>query len=156
DDVMHCLERDVFPDLGQFPIKDLTPPLVLATLRKIEARPALETARRARQRISAVCVYAISCGLATNDPAHIVQGAMAPLKKGRQPAITDLEEAREMLRRAEAEPAHPVTKLALRLLALTALRPGCLIATPWTEFDQLNEEEPLWQVPAKRLKLRLD
>lgn len=155
DDVLHSLERDIFPDLGQIPIKKLTAPLVLAALRKIEARPALETARRARQRISAVCVYAIASGRAEADPAAIVQGAMAPMRKGRQPAITSLEEARAMLNRAEAVPAHPVTKLALRLLALTAVRPGCLITTPWREFDHLDEREPVWQIPAARLKLRL-
>jgi hypothetical protein len=80
---------------------------------------------------------------------------MRPVKKGRQPAITDLEQAREVLRRADATPASPVTKLALRLLALTALRPGTLITTPWVELGDLDTETPIWQVPAARMKLRL-
>jgi integrase len=80
---------------------------------------------------------------------------MRPVKKGRQPAITDLEQAREVLRRADATPASPVTKLALRLLALTALRPGTLITTPWAELGDLDPETPIWQVPAARMKLRL-
>src|ERR1700751_5898135 len=42
-DVLHSLERDVFPDLGAIPIKDITAANVLAVLRKIEKRPALET-----------------------------------------------------------------------------------------------------------------
>jgi hypothetical protein len=44
---------------------------------------------------------------------------MAPLIK--REAVTDLQEAREVLRYAEAVPAHPITRLALRLLALTAV-----------------------------------
>jgi hypothetical protein len=88
------LERDVFPDLGAAPIKSITAANVLSVLRKIENRPAIETARRIRQRVSAVFVYAIASGRAENDPAATVQKAMKPVKKGRQPAITDLEQAR--------------------------------------------------------------
>jgi integrase len=128
---------------------------VLALLRVIEKRDAKETARRVRQRMSAVFLYAISSGRAENDPAAVVKGAMAPMKKGKQPAIIDLEKAREMLAKAEAEPAHPVTKLALRILALTAVRPGTLATTPWTEWADLDTAEPLWQIPAERMKLRL-
>lgn len=74
--------------------------------------------------------------------------------KGRQPAITDLDEARTMLAKAEAEPAHAVTKLALRFLALTAVRPGVLIKTPWVEFDNVSDD--VWCIPAARMKLKLD
>jgi integrase len=79
---------------------------------------------------------------------------MAPLVKGRQPAITDLDEARTMLDKAEAEPAHAVTKLALRFLALAAVRPGTLTGTPWTEFENIAED--VWCIPAARMKLKLD
>jgi integrase len=155
-DVLISLERDVFPQLGALPITELGPPAVLAVLRSIEARPAIETARRVRQRMSAVFVYGIASGVCQTDPAAIVQGAMAPLTKGRQPAIVDLDEAREVLRRAEAEPAHPVTKLALRLLALTAVRPGEIRGAAWREFEQLDGSQPLWRVPAARMKMKLE
>lgn len=151
-DVLHSLERDVFPDLGGLPIKSITAPMVLKVLRAIEERSAKETARRIRQRMSAVFVYAIASGRGENDPAAIVQGAMAPLKKGRQPAITDLEQAREIIRRVDREGAHPTTKLAIRLLALTALRPGTLAKTPWAELEDVGD---LWAVPAARMKLAL-
>jgi integrase len=151
-DVLHSLERDVFPELGALPIKSITAPMVLKVLRAIEKRPAVETARRIRQRMSAVFVYAIASGRGENDPAAIVQGAMAPLKKGRQPAITDLEQAREIIRKVDREGAHPATKLAIRLLALTALRPGTLATTPW---EELEDVEDLWIVPAARMKLAL-
>lgn len=154
NDVLSSLNDEVFPHLGSSPIRDITVPEVMGVLRKIEARKAIETARRIRQRMSAVFVYAIATGRAEADPAAVVKGAMAPLKKGRQPAITDLDKAREMLRKAEAETAHPVTKLALRILALTAVRPGTLIGTPWSEWKDLTEPY-IWQVPAERMKLKL-
>jgi len=152
DDVITSLEREIFPVLGNIPIVEIGAPEVLAVLRGIETR-AKESARRIRQRMSAVFVYAISSGRGEADPAAIVQKAMAPLTRGRQPAITDLNAAREMLAKAEAEKAHPVTKLALRILALTAARPGTLITTPWSEWADLGEG--IWRIPAARMKLRL-
>ncbi len=108
----------------------------------------METARRVSQRMSAVFVYAIASGRGEADPAAVVRGAMAPLAKGRQPAVTELAEAREVLRRAETVPAHPVTRLALRLLALTAVRPGEIRGALWSEFEGMDGPEPLW--PCRR------
>ena len=154
-DVLRSLERDVFPDLGETALTAIDAPTLLATLRKIEARGSKETARRIRQRISAVFAYAIASGAATHDPAAQVTKAMAPLpKKGKQPAITDLTEVREVLRRGEGVPAHPVTKLALRLLALTVVRPGELRGARPEEFSDLDGAEPLWTIPPERMKMK--
>ncbi|MET4041846.1 integrase [Bradyrhizobium sp. RT6a] len=150
-DVLRSLERDVFPDLGALPIREIQAPAILNTLRKIESRPAIETARRVRQRMSEVFVYAIASGRADTDPASMVQSALAPLIKGQRAAVTDLGGVRAVLMKFESEPAHAVTKLAHRLLALTAVRPGTLITTPWTEFDGLDSG--VWTIPAARMKL---
>ena len=153
-DVLRSLERDVFPDLGQLPLRDVTVPMVLANLRKVEGKGAIETAHRIRQRMSAVFGYAIAAGLAEFDPAAQVARALSPVKKGKQPAITDLKGVQEVLRKGEAVPAHPVTKLALRLLALTAIRPGELRAARWEEFHDLSGAAPTWVIPAERMKMK--
>ncbi|WCT75007.1 integrase arm-type DNA-binding domain-containing protein [Sphingomonas naphthae] len=162
EDVIHSLKRDVFPAIGALPIRDIKTPKVLELLRAIEARPAIETAKRVRQRISAVFVYAIGEGIADDDPAAVVKSALKPLHRGKQPAITDLVKARKVLADAEAEDAHPVTKLALRLLALTAVRPGELRGARWDEIEGIDWSdpaaqpvEPLWRIPAARMKGRL-
>jgi integrase len=154
-DVMRSLERDVFPAIGRHPIRQITAPEVLKVLRDIEGRQAKDIARRVRQRISAVFVYAIASGRGETDPAAVVAGAMAPIKRGRQPAITDLDKAREILAKVEATPSHPVTRLAMRFIALTAVRPGTLATTPWSDFASLDAEAPVWQIPAERMKLLL-
>ncbi len=153
-DVLDSLASGVFPALGRVPVGEITPPMVLAVLRAIEARPAVETARRVRQRMSAVFVWAIATGRATADPAAVVRDALAPVQKGRQPAVTDLDQAREMLAKAEAEVAHPATKLALRFLALTAVRPGEVRGMRWDELAGLDGPEPTWHVPAERMKMK--
>lgn len=155
-DVLHSLERCVFPQLGELQIRAITAPTVLEVLRPMEERGAGELARRVRQRMSAVFVYAIASGRAEADPAAIVAGAMAPVRKGRQPAVTSLDKAREILIRLEDMPSHPVTRLAVRLLALTALRPGTLVSTPWQELSDLSPQTPTWIIPAARMKLRLE
>lgn len=156
DDVIRSLERDVFPTLGTVPIRDITPPMVLAALREIEARPAIETAHRIRQRMSAVFVHAIASGICENDPAAIVAAALKPVaEKARQPAVTDLDGVREILAKAEAIPAHPGTRLALRLLALTAVRGGEIRGAKPAEFEGLDGPEPVWRIPAERMKGRI-
>lgn len=156
-EVNWSLEKDVFPSIGAMPIRDIDAPLVLAVLRLVEKRGAKDLARRLRQRMSAIFVYAIATGRGADDPAAIVMQAMAPIKRGKQPAITDLDKIRELLRRTESSEVcgHPVTRLAIRFIALTAVRPGALTATPWSELDELDEEAPIWQIPAERMKLKL-
>src|SRR3546814_12223606 len=83
DDVIRSLERDVFPAIGKFPIAELTPPMILKVLRAIETRGSIETAKRIRQRISAVFVYAIAEGFATSNPAEKLGAVLTPLRKGR-------------------------------------------------------------------------
>jgi integrase len=155
-DVIRSLERDVFPTIGDLPIAQLTPPLVLAVLREIEARGAIETAKRVRQRISAVFVYAIAQGIAKDDPAEKLGAVLKPLRKGRQPAITELAPLRKMIMTAEQDYARPITRLALRFLALTAVRPSELRGASWDEFEDLNGKEPLWRIPSARMKGDLD
>lgn len=155
-DIIRSLERDVFPTIGALPIAQLTPPLVLAVLREIEVRGAVETAKRVRQRISAVFVYGIAQGITKDDPAEKLGRVLKPLRKGRQPAITDLIPLRRMIIAAEEDYARPITRLALRLLALTAVRPSELRGARWDEFEELNGKLPLWRIPAWRMKGDLD
>jgi integrase len=152
NDIIRSLERDVFPTIGDLPIAQLTAPLILGALREIEARGAIETAKRIRQRISAVYVYAIAKGVAQSDPAEKLGAVLKPLRKGRQPAITELEPLRKMIIAAEEDFARPITRLALRFLALTAVRPSELRGAEWAEFEDLNGRSPLWRIPAARMK----
>jgi integrase len=153
DDVLTSLERLVFPALGAVHVNDITPPMMLSCLREIEAAGTFEICHRVRQRASAVFVYAIACGIGQNDPAAIVRGALAPLSKRRpMPALIDLADLRTLLRRTESAPGYPATKCALRLLAISACRPGEVRGAQWAEFEDLDGDTPLWRIPASRMK----
>lgn len=134
------------------------------TLREVEDRGSIETARRLRQRISAVYDMFISEGVVEVNPAAAVVKALKPLpKKGRQPAITDPDEARQVLVAAEASGASPITKLASRFLALTQSRPGMVRGVVWDEIEGVDWSDerygpdlPIWRVPAARMKPVMD
>ncbi|MFC0687585.1 tyrosine-type recombinase/integrase [Novosphingobium clariflavum] len=152
-DVLESLENDVFPALGKTPIADIEAPAVLALLEKIVDRGAVETAHRVRQRISGIFVYGIAKNLATKDPAASLAVALPKKKKAkRQPAITDLHALRQMLVDCDAERCRAQTKLAMRFLALTAVRSNEINGARWYEFEDLDGAEPLWRIPAHRMK----
>jgi integrase len=166
---LRAFERDVFPYIGALPVRDIDGPMVLTMLRRIEARGAIDTAKRIRQHVSGVFVFGMSEGVAATDPAATVGKALLPIpRKGRQPALTDIAKARKVLVDVEAATAGPLTKLASRLLALTAVRPGIVRAATWTEFEDLEPRfgvragepvqinRPLWRIPAARMKLELE
>ena len=163
-DVITSLERDIFPPLGPLALVKIDAPTILKALRIVEDRGAIETAKRLRQRISAVYAYAIGEGIVNGDPSAVVGKALTPLrKKGKQPSITDPDEARGVLIAAEASGASPVTKLASRLLALTQSRPGMIRGAMWPEFEGIDWDDqhygpflPIWRVPAERMKLATD
>ncbi|MBF7010566.1 integrase arm-type DNA-binding domain-containing protein [Novosphingobium resinovorum] len=152
-DVLESLENDVFPSLGQLPIADIEAPAVLAVLEKIVDRNAVETAHRVRQRISGIFVYGIAKNLAERDPAASLAVALPKKKKSkRQPAITELPALRQMLVDCEGERCRAQTKLAMRFLALTAVRSNEINGARWAEFEDLHGAEPLWRIPAHRMK----
>lgn len=152
-DVLDNLKNEVFPSIGHMPIMDITAPAVLKLLQGIAGRGAVETAHRTRQRISAIFVYALATGRGVSDPAASLSIALPKKPKAKpQPAITKLDDLRQLLICCEAERCRAPTKLALRLIALTAVRPNELHAARWSEFEGLDGPEPLWRIPAHRMK----
>jgi len=152
-DVITSLEQNVFPEIGDLPITAIKAPKLLEVLGRVEERGAVETAHRIRARCSSVFVYAIASGLADADPAASLGKALAPIPRSKpQPALIELKAVQQMLIDAEAERCRALTKLALRFLALTAVRPGELRFAAWEEFEDLDGAEPLWRIPAARMK----
>jgi integrase len=153
-DVLRTLERDVFPAIGEMPIGAITVPVILNALRVIEDRGSLETARRVRQRISAVFGFAMAEDLVDQDPAAIVGKALTPPAPARHhPALLEVVDARALLAAAELVDVAPVVRLASRFLALTAVRLAAVRGARWDEIEDLDGPAPLWRVPAARMKL---
>jgi hypothetical protein len=97
--VKQVLERDVFPWLGKTPARDITAPDVLALLRRIKERGALETAHRTRQFIGQVLRYAVATGRADRDPTNDLRGALPTPPRKHHATITDPKQVGALLRR---------------------------------------------------------
>jgi len=151
DKIIRRLERDIFPWLGGRPIAEIKAPELLATLRRIESRGAIETAHRAQQNCSQVFRYAVATGRAERDLTSDLRGALTPVKERHHASITDPRRVGELMRAIEGYRGSFITKCALGLAPLVFVRPGELRKAEWTEFDLDNAE---WRIPAARMKAR--
>lgn len=154
EDVIGSLVKQVFPKIGAHDINEIKPAHVRELLQSVQASGAIETAHSIRQRISAVFRFAMASGLSEMDPAASIGSTPRPVIHGKQPALLKLDEARAFLRVFEAGPGHITTKLASRLLALTAARPGTVQMAERREFEDLDGAQPIWRIPAEKMKLQ--
>jgi len=152
--VLRRLEADVFPVIGNKPVTDITTPLLLMTVKKIEARGALDIAKRALQTCGQIMRYAVAHGLAERNPAADVKPADA-LKSAKKTnhARLSAKELPELLRQIDAYDGQPLTRLALQMMAHTFVRTSELIGAKWEEFD-LDARQ--WRIPAERMKMRTE
>ncbi len=148
--VLTSLEQDLFPSLGRRPVSEISAAEMLAVLRKVEARGALETLKRVRQRASDIFLYAIATGRAENNPVTGLHKALKVASVEHRAALhpTGL---REFFIRLDAVRVTRMVKNAIRLLALTFLRPGELRGASWSEIDL---QTGVWVVPAERDRSR--
>lgn len=146
-----CFERDVFPWLGNRPMKDLTAMEVLATLRRIVDRGALETAARTKQFIGQAIRYGIATGRAERDVTQDLRGALPSPMSGHYPAITEAKPLAQLLRDIDAYGGNFVVRTALQLQLLIFARPANLVAAEWTEFD-LDAAE--WRIAGDKMKMK--
>ncbi|EGV18770.1 tyrosine-type recombinase/integrase [Thiocapsa marina] len=133
--VLRRMERDIFPWIGGSPIADLKAPEILATVRRIAERGALETAHRALSDIGQVFRFAISTSRADSDVTRDLRGALPTAQDGHFTAVTDPVEVGALLRALWGYEGTLTVKCALRLAPLVFVRPGELRAARWADFD---------------------
>jgi integrase len=152
DKIIRRLERDAFPWIGRRPIRELTPPDLLAVLRRVEARDCLDTAHRVHQNCSQVFRYAVATGQAERDPAGDLRGALPPPQRKHYATITEPAAVGALLRAIDGYKGSLVVAAALRLAPLVFVRPGELRKAQWAEFNLDGAE---WRIPAERMKARV-
>ena len=133
--IIRRLENDVFPWLGARPIGEITAPELLAMLRRVESRGALDTAHRVHQNCGQVFRYAVATGRAQRDPSGDLRGALPPAKREHYASITEPKEVAELLRAIEGFRGTFVVQCALKLAPLFFVRPGELRKGKWADFD---------------------
>ena len=146
------LEADIFPELGGRPMASIKPGEVMAAVKKIEARGAGDQAGRVLQRVKSVYRWAVTHERIDLNPMLdlVLSEILKPREVHHRAAMPD-RELPEFLKKLEAYEGDPNTVNALRLLMLTATRPGEVRGARWSEFDL---DAALWVIPAERMKMR--
>ena len=150
-DWMASLRRYAFPRIGRMPVADVTSADVLDTLRRVwHLRPA--TARRLRQRISAVMEWAVAMQYRTDNPCNRIGPVLGPQQDlvRHMPALNHAKVS-GAIRTIWASGATPAVKLAFEFLVLTATRSGEVRGARW---DELDLSARVWTIPATRTKAK--
>ena len=147
--IIQRLQRDVFPWMGGRPIGEIDAPEILAVMRRIEGRGALDTAHRAHQNCGQVFRYAIATGRAQRDPCGDLRGALPPIKQAHFASITEPAEVGELLRAIDGFRGTFVVQCALRLAPLFFVRPGELRKAEWAQF---NLDKAEWRYITSKTK----
>lgn len=142
-------ERDLFPWLGDRRLCEIEPVELLATLRKVEERGAVETADRGMMLARQVWRYGVATGRVSRDITADLKGALQPYRGKHFAAITDPVRLGELLRAIKGYKGGPIVRAALQLAPMLFQRPGELRGAAWAEIDL---EAALWTIPAARMK----
>lgn len=150
--VKRRMEADIFPQIGARPIAAIEAPELVAMVKAIEKRGARDIAKRALETTGQVFRYAIAHGYSRRNPASEIRpGDILKATRKVNYARVDAKELPDLLRAIEVYQGTHVTRLAMKLLALTFVRTGELIGAKWSEFDL---EAGRWDIPAERMKMR--
>ncbi len=146
------MEANIFPLLGARRITEIEAPELVAAVKAVEERGAGDLAKRAMQNVGQIFRFAIAHGYAKRNPASDIRPAdvLKPTHKTNLARI-DAKELPALLRAIEVYQGTQVTRLALKLMALTFVRTSELIGAKWPEFDF---EAARWDIPATRMKMK--
>lgn len=146
------LEKDVFPAIGDAPIKQLTPKMLLDMAKGIQERGANELAKRVIQMSRHIFQYAIITGRADKNIAEDLKGLIKPKPKTHFASL-DLKELPAFLKVLYSNEARlmPLTHMAVKFMMLTFVRTNEMIKAEW---DEIDFEERIWTIPAHRMKMK--
>ncbi|MBL8358392.1 MAG: integrase arm-type DNA-binding domain-containing protein [Delftia acidovorans] len=143
------MSKDLFPHVGRMLLPEITPPLLLSVLRKVEKRGARETAHTLRQTAGQVFRYGIQTGRCERNPVSDLQGALEPIVVKHMAAVLEPSKAGELLRSIDEYRGQPTTKAALQLSALLFQRPGNIRSMEW---DWIDAEQAMLTIPSMSMK----
>ncbi|AOW12985.1 integrase [Hydrogenophaga crassostreae] len=147
------LERDLFPWIGERRLVEIEPVELLATLRKVEQRGAVETADRGLMLARQIWRYGVATGRVGRDITGDLKGALSPYRGTHFAAITDPAKLGALILAIRSYKGGPIVRAALQLAPMLFQRPGELRGATWAEIDL---DAALWTIPAARMKRNKD
>lgn len=136
----------LIPALGSKSIATMASKDVSKPLQAIATKTP-DIAHKARQFVGGIVRYAQREGLRDESRALPLAEILTKYDKGHIAAATTPDDIAKVLRAIDAYDS-PVTRAALSMCALTALRPGVVVAMRW---DEINGDE--WHIPGEKMKM---
>lgn len=141
----------LIPALGHLLPDEITAPILLSVIKRIEAKGALETAHRTLGIVGQIFRYAIISGKASRDPSQDLRGALQSAPARHFSAIVKPSQVGELMRACEDYEGTEIVRIALLVTAYTFVRQNELRHMEWHEVDICNAE---WRIPAGKMKIR--
>jgi integrase len=147
------LKNDVYPIIGDIPIKEVKAKDIKKVLNKMMERNIRTSAKKVHSAISKTFKYAIAKDLAESNPAMEIglEEILGKANKRHYPTITDDKGIKNLLISIKDYTGELSTKYALLMLAYTFVRPTNVRLALWSEID-LNTKQ--WIIPAKKMKTK--
>ena len=146
---MERLQKDIFPWLGKLPLSQIGAPMLLQTLRRVEARGTRELPHSLLEACGQVFRYGVATGRCERSPASDLRGALKPVMTRHVSAIVEPDQVGDLMRAIDAYHGHPITRAALVQSALLFQRPGNIRQMEWAELDL---EGRMWAIPSAKMK----
>ena len=152
DSTRRQLDANILPAIGHLQITEIEAPDIVAMAKAIDARGARDIAKRAIETTGQVFRYALASGYTRRNPAADFKprDILRASHKANH-ARVEVKELPNLLRQIEVYQGTHVTRLAMKLIALTFVRTSELIGAKWSEFDFAEER---WDIPKERMKMR--
>lgn len=141
------LERDLFPWIGDRPMKDIVGSEILFALRKVEDRGAIETGDRGLMLCRQIWEYVALDGI--TDATRGIKSKLKPYRGKNYPAIHDPKRFAQLLRAMDGYKGTAIVRAALKLSPILFQRPGNVRTMKW---EDLNLDEGIWTIPSMDMK----
>jgi integrase len=150
---LRCCEKDLFPWIGTLPLRDVTAPVLLDALRRVEKRGATQLVRDLREFAGQVFRYGIATGRCEGNPAKDLKDAFKTHTVKNMAAVITPAKVGELMRAMASYQGQPTTRAALLLSALLFQRPGNIRALEWAWLDL---DGAMLTIPAADMKRNKD
>lgn len=147
---LDMLTRVVFPTIGELPVKQVTPPVILGILKKAAEKNGVTVMDEAKRTLFGIFELAAETFRVDANPVHQWREAL-PKNKTQHKRPLETAEIGQLLRDFDGHGGRHETITAFRLMWLTLTRPREAVEAKWEEFDL---DAAMWRIPAGRMKMR--
>jgi len=143
------LDKDILPKLGDIPIKEITRADVIALIRRVESRGTLHISSYIRGWLKQIFRFGIAEGIVEHNLAADLDIVAIPKPPAKHNPYLKTAELAEFFQALNNHPVQEYTRLAIKVLFLTAVRTGEL---RYATINQFNFKQQLWIIPAANVK----